>query len=188
MESLIVGLLQATFVFLSTIQANASLPDGALDRAVNYGSQVVQFSTWVLETNPPAARTVPVVTAPRISDVLGARYLKSGNRVFIGPYEGGKLELLQGYTSFGDLNYDNLDDAMTVIRDRKTDGKESYHLAAVLNFGGDFFNIATLDLGEKLEMWSHDVTYGRFTAEMKIENGEKKTHAYKLVGKRLMSL
>ncbi|RJP45945.1 hypothetical protein C4587_00110 [Candidatus Parcubacteria bacterium] len=189
MESLIAGLLQATFVFLSAVQANPSLSDGALDRAVNHGSQVVQFSTWVLETDPPAMRTVPVSTVPRVSGLLSANYLISdGKRTRLGLGSGENLRLEQEYVSFGDLNRDNVDDAMVVLRGAKPGGGASYRLAAMLNFGGELFNITMLDLGEELEIFSHEINYGKYAAEMRVGSGERRRYDYKLVGRELMRL
>ena len=94
---------------------------------------------------------------PNAKDLKNAPYIDaSGHWARLGK----TVELLDGNTSFGDLNRDGMDDAAVIVNRPLSNGTPNYFLAAMLNQNGIMFNIADFSLGTSINITSHSVTGG----------------------------
>lgn len=151
----LLALLQATASLLAFVQSPAVMPAFS-QQAVHFGSQAVQIVT---QAASPITFQVPQNDSiwPNMKDLANAPYRDaSGHWVRLGA----TAQIVQEYTSFGDLNHDGLDDAAVIVNRPSSSGTPNYFLAAMLNQGGILFNIADFPLGPNLNISSHSITGG----------------------------
>lgn len=186
MTSALTTLLQLTASLLLAIQNNNQLPVAAREQAIAGAGRVIQLGTQALARvdfpQSPSGNIWP--NAMRLRDSL---YLdRSGRRVPIGK----TVQLLDEYISFGDLNNDGLDDAVVLVRRFSANKKPKLAIAlsAMLNQGGILFNIADVDLGERVEVYDHRIEAGRFIVDMKVDQKIRRVFRYGLLGNKLVEI
>ncbi len=184
MNTIVLQLLQATAALLLAAQTHQSELSPALTaQLISAASHTVQLGTQMLAPQPSTPEVPSTNIWPNISRLRNSFYLDSaGARV----RTGNGIQLLEEYTSFGDLNLDGLDDAMVVVQNISAEGAASYVLAALLNQGGILFNIADYPLPKNLIIDSHRIESGVFNIELQDESGAKQKLRYKLLGNSLV--
>ncbi|HUZ92662.1 MAG TPA: hypothetical protein VNG29_01545 [Candidatus Paceibacterota bacterium] len=175
MHSSIIALLQLATSLLMAAKTSTALPMTSREVIVQIASRAVQLSAQALVVPPPGfAQVSNDGIWPNAKDLRQSLYLDSRSRSV--PL-GVNLQLLDSYTSFGDLNGDGFDDAVTVV----ARGAADYELAAMLNQGGVMFNIADVPLGSSLpQIASHEIQNGKF-----ILGTGSSSASYELLGDRL---
>ncbi len=177
----IIALLQVAASLLVTLQQNPSLPYKTKLQGITFASQVIQLSLRTMGRVPPFPAHY---VQPSYHELLLSTYLdQNGNEVPLSK----NLELLEEYISFGDLNRDNLDDAIVVLKETAGTGAGTFKLAALLNENGSLKNVATRSLGTGLQIFSHYAMYGQFTVDMKTDATPRALYVYRLVGNQLVS-
>lgn len=102
---------------------------------------------------------------------------------------GGEVQILDAYTSFGDLNGDAVDDAMVVLKITSLGGTSQYRLGAMVNQDGFIYYAAGYGLGELPEIHEHHIVPGgTFTFDATRRGMPRTTETYRLVGNTLVSL
>jgi len=171
----LLSLLQAVALLLTAVQGGKIATPAIQTQAVNMAGNAVQLAAQVAD---PVGFTVTKNDSiwPNMKDLLNAPY-RDANGKWI--RLGASVQLIEGDTSFGDLNHDGLDDAAVVVKKQMADGSQNYFLAAMLNQGGILFDIADLPLGPNFEATSHKVA----SSGDAVLNGRR----YELVGDKLQS-
>lgn len=166
------ALLQAAASLLVSVQQNPQTAPAVMQNAVALAGNTIQS---VVQANAKIYFAVKENSGiwPNIDGLLNAPYLDSENNYV---RLGSSVLLLQGYTSFGDLNNDGFDDAAAIVNKPAGDGTPRYFLAAMLNREKILFNIADFPLGNSVDIDSHRVIDGKIVID-----GSK----YELVGKEL---
>ena len=99
---------------------------------------------------------------------------------------GSRLQLLQQYTSFGDLNADNFDDAVVVVKAIPASGTPTYHLAAMANYNGELVNVANASLENFITIHNHRIDYGYLSLDLEANEQPRRTIRYKLNENKLV--
>ena len=154
------SLLQALAAMLTLLHGAPTPPSSStLASAVGLANKTIQIVAQA-NANIPFAVAPNDGTWPNINDLENAAYRDAnGNWVRLGP----SVSLIQGDTSFGDLNGDGLDDAAVIVNKPDAYGSPNYFLVAMLNQGGVMFDDAELPLGSALNVTSHNITAGVIT-------------------------
>lgn len=166
------ALLQAAASLLVSAQSPQATP-AMMQKAIDIGSNTVQV---VVQASAPIDFAVPKNNSiwPTTNDLLNSPYIDDkGNWVQLGP----TVAIIVGYTSFGDINNDGLDDAAVIVNKPGTNGSSHYFLAAMLNHDSILFNIADFPLGNSLSITSHDIVSNKI-----VINGNK----YEVLGRELI--
>ena len=173
----IAGLLHAALLLLSGVKSagNAVAP-AAAQKAVYFAGNAVQLAA---QAEAPVGFAVAQNDGvwPNMKDLTDAPYRNaSGKWVRIGD----GVQLIEGGTSFGDLNHDGRDDAAVIVEKAMPGGAQEHFLAAMLDQGGIMFDVAETPLGgASFAVLSHGISGGVATI-----NGSR----YELVGNRLFPI
>jgi hypothetical protein len=162
----------------------AILSGGHADaQTVALANRVIQLEAQV-QAAPKITFSVPPNTSiwPNIVDVTNSAYLNAA-----GSYSrvGTDISLDEGSLSFGDLNSDGFDDAALLVERVAADGTPTFALAAMLNQGGVMFNIADIDLGKTVVVYSHHIVSGQIILDMQIDTQPRAVYTYQLLGNTL---
>jgi len=76
---------------------------------------------------------------------------------------------LAGPIDFGDLNFDNIEDAIVILKSRSGGTGVTVELAAVINDNGKPRNVSTIILGDRVQVESMNITSGIVTLNMLIQ-------------------
>jgi hypothetical protein len=172
-------LFQLATSLLLAVQQNGQLPQDVRQHMVLVAEQAIQISTQAQAViNFPVPQNSSIW--PNVTELLSAPYIGlDGKYVQQGP----TLTVLNGYTSFGDLNGDGVDDAAVIVQRTDANGNVSFALAAMLNQGGILFNIADLPLGNTMpQIFDHSIQNGTIALDMQIGNQPRSITHYVLFG------
>jgi hypothetical protein len=150
-------LLNTLSAFLLVLQGSHASP-AAQQTAINIAENGVQLAAQaVAMPHIPFAIAPNDSVPPNIADLGNAAYRDGdGNWVRLG----NGVNLIEGDTSFGDLNHDGVDDAAVIVEKPSSGGGVNYFLDAMLNQGGIMFDIAEVPLGAALTVTSHEIVPG----------------------------
>jgi len=203
MTATIVALLQLALAVLTSVRGVSALPAETRNQALQAVSQAVAVATVAMSTSPRLiVEVLPTSNDwPTVEKLRAASYRTSdGNTVRLvdGIYSyptsgsasdpGHFVRLMDSYTSFGDLNHDNFDDAVAILKTHTPDGAETYTLAAMVNRGGGVLsNVATVELGALANVTYHRVERAQYVIDLETAAGTRKTLKYHLAGNRLVA-
>ncbi len=192
MTTILATLLQLTTALLLSAQ-NPNVPADLRTQAFALASQAFQLyqsAGQVQVTQVPVSlRHSPWLNA---QELVNAEYFdQAGNkfRLMDGNYTSAysSAEFQQQYISFGDLNHDNLDDAVVILRESLAAQPARYILAAVLNMdNGMTLNAANLDLGREIQIFDHRVQEGKFKIDTQTDGQPRQTRQYELRNGKLV--
>jgi hypothetical protein len=184
--STIATLLQLVVSLLSGAQHNVTMTPSTTEATVAIASRAVQLSAQV-EAIPKIDFTIPPNDSndPSMKDLLQAAYIDpTGTYV---PAVGSDVNVVQGDTSFGDLNTDGFDDAVTIVQKTNSSGNTNFALAVMLNQGDMMFNIDDVPLGSSVEVFSHNIVQGGdLVLNMSVNGAAAQTSTYYLLGDQLL--
>ncbi len=186
MQSLAFALLNVAASLLITLQNNSSRISAAVqEQVVRAASQAVQLGAQAMRGNSGFAEISHTNLWPNASQIQESLYLDyAGRRVPLGT----NVQLTLNAISFGDMNSDYVDDAIVFVKTISDKNEVMYKIAVMLNQGGILFNIASVDLGSSLAVYSHSIEAEEFTVDMKAGSGARETRHYKLVGNALAQI
>jgi hypothetical protein len=185
MNTIISGLLQAALSVLLVVQQHPNAPQVTQQQAIAIAGQTIEIATEMqANTVFPGKTNIGIWTTT--NDLEGALYLDTNGKYVP---NNSSVGLLEGDTSFGDLNGDGYDDAATIVQRTDANGNTTMALAAILNFGKTMFNVADLTLGKNVQVFSHHILSGSVIEfDMQIDAGPRTTYHYQLVGNKLVLL
>jgi hypothetical protein len=186
--STIAILLQLVASLLTGAQHSATMTPSTKQATVAIASRAVQLSAQA-EAMPKIGFAIPPndSNAPSIKDLLQAAYIDPTGAYV--PVADSDVALIQGDTSFGDLNADGFDDAVAVVQRTNAAGNTTFALATLLNQGGMMFNIDDVPLGSTVQVYSHNIVQGGdFVINMSIDGAAAQTSTYYLLGDELMKV
>jgi hypothetical protein len=185
--STIVMLLQLVASLLTGAQHSAVMTPSTTAQTVAIASRAVQLSAQA-EAMPKIPFAIPPndSNAPNMKDLLQAAYIDPAG-AYVPASAGSDVGIVQEDTSFGDLNADGLDDAVTVVQRTDSAGNTTFALAAMLNQGGMMFNIDDVPLGSTVAVFSHNIVQGGdLVITMSVDNAAAETSTYYLLGDELL--
>lgn len=201
MSASLLGILNITATLLLSVQNNPLVSTADAERVVSSASQTIQSVMWTLRqptnTDKVATSTWPSARAMRNADFFNEEetriVLRDGKQQNA---DGSKpsgarsvsLNILEQYSSFGDLNRDNLDDAVLIVKTVSQKAGTGYHLAVMLNHNGTFFNLGNEKLINPKTIFDHRIEEGLFTIDYENTNGIRAKRSYALLGNRLLPL
>ncbi len=184
--SSLLALLQLAVSLLLSVQNNAALSENIKTQAVATASQAVGL---VSQTLAAQQKETPSVNLWPTADWLWSSFYLNldGKRV----PNGSGVTVMNDSISFGDMNHDNLDDAIVVTKNIAATNPQDvrYRLAVMLNQRGSFLNITNYDIGTTEPIiYSHEIEANVFTLDAQIGNQPRKTYQYKLSGNTLVQI
>jgi hypothetical protein len=184
--STIATLLQLVVSLLAGAQHNAAMAPSTTKATIAIASRAIQLSAQV-EAMPKIPFAIPPNDSndPNMKDLMQSAYIGS-NGAYV-PAVGAGVGIVQGDTSFGDLNDDGYDDAVTVVQRTDMAGNTTFALAAMLNQGGMMFNIDDVPLGSTVQVYSHNIVQGGdLVINMSVNGAAAATSTYYLLGDELL--
>lgn len=184
MQAVALALLNIVVSLLLNIQNNSSRISAAVqEQAVRAASQAVQLGSQALKPNSGFAEISHTSIWPNSGQLQESLYLNYyGRRVPLGTM----VQFVGSAISFGDMNGDNIDDAIVFVKTVSDTNGVMYKIAMMLNQGGILFNITSVDLGNSLDVYSHSIEANEFIVDMQAGSGARETRYYKLVGNAIM--
>jgi hypothetical protein len=184
--STIAVLLQLVTSLLTGAQHSAVMTPSSTQATVAIASRAVQLSAQA-EAIPKIGFAIPAndSNAPSMKDLMQAAYIDPTGAYV--PAVGSDVGVVQEDTSFGDLNADGYDDAVTVVQRTDEAGNTTFVLATMLNQGGVMFNIDDVPLGSTVKVFSHNIVQGGdLVINMSVDNAAAQTSTYYLLGDQLL--
>lgn len=182
----IATLLQLVVSLLTGAQHSAVMTPSTTEATVAIAGRAIQLSAQA-EAMPKIGFTIPPndSNAPNMKDLMQTAYIdETGAYV---PAVGADVGVVQGDTSFGDLNDDGFDDAVTVVQRTDSSGNTTFALATMLNQGSIMFNINDVPLGSTVQVYSHNIVQGGdFVINMSVDGAAAQTSTYYLLGDQLL--
>jgi hypothetical protein len=179
MPTLAYTIVQLAATLLTLAGQNTTLSAPAKAQAVAVADQAVATAMWALAQSGTG---IAVDVDANFGKLQSAMYLtEAGARVPLGakaPITGGIMALLEDYISFGHLDADGLSDAMPIIRTVYPDGRMTYHLAVMRNFGGVFVNTLRQPIAEPEVIYSHRIADSGLYLDYKPKGAERATTFY----------
>ncbi len=186
--STIATLLQLVVSLLTGAQHSVVMTPSTTQATVAIASRAIQLSAQA-EAMPKIPFAIPPNTsnAPNMKDLLQTAYIDlTGAYV---PPIANDVGVVQEDTSFGDLNADGYDDAVTVVQRTDSAGNTTFALAAMLNEGGMMFNVDDVPLGSTVHLNSHDIVQGGdLIINMSVNGAAAQTSTYYLLGDQLLKI
>ena len=179
MTSLAFTIVQLAATLLTLAGQNTKLSAPARTQVLAVADQAVATAVWALAQDGTG---IAVDIDANIEKLQKASYLTdTGARGSLGtaaPITGGIMSLLEEYTSFGHLDADGLSDSMPLVRTAYPDGRTTYHLAIMRNFGGTFVNTLRQSIAEPEIIYSHRIADGGLYLDYKAKGAERTTTFY----------
>ena len=188
MHSLL-ALLQIAVSLLLSVQNN-QVSDASKIKAIASATQTIGFVLQTLANKATAqyAQTPSTNIWPTADRLWSSLYLnREGKWVSLGS----GVFIVDNSISFGDINNDNLDDAIVVTKNISANDPAdiTYHLTVMANQGGLLFNVANFDLGKtQPKIYSHSIESNIFTIGMENATHPRKAYRYKLLGNTLVEI
>lgn len=184
--STIAALLQLVASLLTGAQHSVVMTPSTTQATVAIASRAIQLTAQV-EAMPKIGFAIPPndSNAPSIKNLLQTAYIDPTGAYV--PTVNSDVDVVQEDTSFGDLNADGFDDAVTVVERSDSAGNTTFALATMLNQGGMMFNINDVPLGSTVQVYSHNIVQGGdLVINMSINNAAAQTSTYYLLGDQLL--
>ena len=194
MTSLIANLLQVALALVLSVQTNPALTKEQKLDALASASHAVQLAALALDPLQPI-----VVNNYGYAD-LGQNDLQNAElrdldgqviRLRAGGYsypDGRQAKLMENLTSFGDLNRDNADDAVLIIKMNGGGRADKYLAAAVLNGNGVTRAGGSAELKDAVTIQSHHVEAAEFQIYYDRQDGGSIFRRFKLKGGALAEI
>jgi hypothetical protein len=160
-------LLQASSLLLDTVRLHPDIDTRLQHQIVATVGNAMTLSVQSLLSQPGATSFVRKNAYPTIEDVRNFSFVDNrGIRRF--SFDG--MNILEQYTSFGDMNGDNFEDVLAVVQ---YEPGGSYYLVPLLNRVGFLVQTNIVSLGNPVSISQHHIDNGVIDLTVVYPNGSR---------------
>jgi hypothetical protein len=181
MQTLVLSILQLSATLLLGAKHSTSISPALRERAIMTAHEGTAIAEYAMAQK--FQPTNPRNLAPNIEKLRAAEYVKAdGTWAHLSK----TFQLDERYTSFGDIDHDNLDDAATILVE-STPTQTTYSVVALANIAGPLVEVARLSLTGAPTIYDHHIIQQKLNLDMQAGNTARKIQKYTLDQNQLVA-